>query len=203
MILLTKSPGSYKKFQGRNPCNIFVAIFVQTMTSKDILKLTDLYLAPAIYWLFITVRRVLAPAMKKFYWHSAPTILNKILKRPCMMCFCIWGFTCNLHPQFQIPNASHLYLSAILFILINLVTRHCILALNYHNFFISMTSRRISQLWKVTHNLFFLSIQEDQIIWNVEMCGQTAKIYNCVQTVSWNVSTGGFLISEVVLSIPL
>ena len=102
--------------------------------------------------------------------------------------------TCNLHPQSQIPNASHLYLSAILFILINLVTRHCILALNYHNFFISMTSRRISQLWKVTHNLFFLSIQEDQIIWNVEMCGQTTKIYDCVQTVSWNVSTGGFQI---------
>ena len=103
--------------------------------------------------------------------------------------------TCNLHPQFQIPNASHLYLSTILFILIKLVsTRHCTLALNNHNFFISMTSRRISQLWKVTHNLFFLSIQEDQIIWNVEMCGQTAEIYDCVQTISWNVSTGVFLI---------
>ena len=43
MVLLTKShgspkklPGSYKKFQGRNPYNIFVAILVQTMTPKDI-----------------------------------------------------------------------------------------------------------------------------------------------------------------------
>ena len=31
-----KPPGSYKKFQGRNPYNIFVAILVQTMTPKDI-----------------------------------------------------------------------------------------------------------------------------------------------------------------------
>ena len=37
-----KPPGSYKKFQGRNPYNIFVAIWVQTMTPKDISKLTDL-----------------------------------------------------------------------------------------------------------------------------------------------------------------
>ena len=29
-----KSPGSYKKFQGRNPDNIFVAILVETMTPK-------------------------------------------------------------------------------------------------------------------------------------------------------------------------
>ena len=29
-----KPPGSYKKFQGRNPYNIFVAILVATMTSK-------------------------------------------------------------------------------------------------------------------------------------------------------------------------
>ena len=54
MILLTKSPGSpkklpgnppgsYQKFQGRIPYNIFVAILVETMTQKDILKLTDLF----------------------------------------------------------------------------------------------------------------------------------------------------------------
>ena len=29
-----KPPGRYKKFQGRNPDNIFVAILVQTMTPK-------------------------------------------------------------------------------------------------------------------------------------------------------------------------
>ena len=34
MVLLTKSQGSYKKFQGRNPYNIFVAILVETMTQK-------------------------------------------------------------------------------------------------------------------------------------------------------------------------
>ena len=38
MILLTESPGSppgsYKKFQGRNPYNIFVTILVKTMKTK-------------------------------------------------------------------------------------------------------------------------------------------------------------------------
>ena len=51
MILLTKSPrkpikdsrkppGSYKKFQGRNPYNIFVAILVEMMSPKNNSKLT-------------------------------------------------------------------------------------------------------------------------------------------------------------------
>ena len=43
MILLTKSPGSYKKFQGRIP-EIFLLVFwMKLIFHKDILKLTDLY----------------------------------------------------------------------------------------------------------------------------------------------------------------
>jgi hypothetical protein len=47
MILFAKSPGtpkklpgSYKKFQVRNPYNIFVAILVKTMTSKRHFEIT-------------------------------------------------------------------------------------------------------------------------------------------------------------------
>ena len=43
MILLTivprKPSGSYKKFQGRNPYNIFFAILVETMTPKRHFKI--------------------------------------------------------------------------------------------------------------------------------------------------------------------
>ena len=39
-----KPPGSYKKFQGRNPYNIFVAILENQCPHKFILSLTDLYI---------------------------------------------------------------------------------------------------------------------------------------------------------------
>ena len=39
LLTITKSPGSYKKFQGRNPWNIFVVILVQTMTPKRHFKI--------------------------------------------------------------------------------------------------------------------------------------------------------------------
>ena len=37
-----KPPGSYKKFQGRNPHNIFIAILENRCLHKFILSLTDL-----------------------------------------------------------------------------------------------------------------------------------------------------------------
>ena len=52
-----KPPGSYKKFQGRNPCNIFVAILVKTMTSKRHFEINRplAYLEVDIYWNFYLV----------------------------------------------------------------------------------------------------------------------------------------------------
>ena len=40
-----KPPGSYKKFQGRNPEIISLVFWKKLIFHKDIIKLTDLYLA--------------------------------------------------------------------------------------------------------------------------------------------------------------
>ena len=48
-----KPPGSYKKFQGRNPYNIFVAILVKTMTPKRHFEINwplDAYMVSCPTW---------------------------------------------------------------------------------------------------------------------------------------------------------
>ena len=83
MILLTKSqgsqksfqesPGSCKKFQGRNPEIILLVFWMKLLLHKDILKLTEIYILPfytnwTSYEIVKFLRRIVLTRLTRSLW---------------------------------------------------------------------------------------------------------------------------------------